>query len=116
MASMRSMFAVSACWRKSGVVSITIDAWPGTLTWIDGRRRLSRGSVERHTSQSQPIIGTPEDVPVPRNVTRPAWCITLRLRRRLNAAQGDVVVPAASRDDDARGLRGRSLLAGLDVA
>jgi hypothetical protein len=33
---------------------------------------VSRGSVERQTSQAQPIIGTPEDVPLPRNVTRPS--------------------------------------------
>ena len=43
-------------------------AAPAVSTKIDGRRRLSRGSVERHTAQSQPIIGTPCDVPVPRNV------------------------------------------------
>ncbi len=34
----------------------------------EGRSRLSRGSVERQVAQSQPIIGTPCDVPVPRNV------------------------------------------------
>jgi hypothetical protein len=38
-------------------------------TRIDGRARVSRGSVEVHTTQAQPIIGTPIDVPVPRNVT-----------------------------------------------
>ena len=31
--------------------------------------RLSRGSAERHTSQSQAIIGMPDEVPVPRNVS-----------------------------------------------
>ena len=30
--------------------------------------RLSRASVERHTSQSQPMTGTPCEVPVPKNV------------------------------------------------
>jgi hypothetical protein len=29
---------------------------------------LSRGSSERQTAQSQPIIGTPWEVPVPKNV------------------------------------------------
>ena len=37
---------------------------------IDGRVRRSRGSVERQTAQSQPIAGTPCEVPVPRTVTR----------------------------------------------
>ena len=36
---------------------------------IDGRVRRSRGSVERHTAQSQPIAGTPCDVPLPSTVT-----------------------------------------------
>jgi hypothetical protein len=36
---------------------------------IDGRVRLSRGSVDRQTAHVQPIIGTPWDVPVPRKVT-----------------------------------------------
>jgi hypothetical protein len=31
--------------------------------------RLSRGSVDLQTAQSHAIIGTPCDVPVPRNVT-----------------------------------------------
>ena len=37
---------------------------------IDGRVRRSRGSDERQTAQSQPIAGTPWDVPLPRTVTR----------------------------------------------
>ena len=37
---------------------------------IDGRVRRSRGSVDRHTAQSQPMAGTPLDVPVPSIVTR----------------------------------------------
>jgi hypothetical protein len=40
----------------------------------DGRSRLSRGSVERHTLHVQPIIGTPCDVPVPRNIRRAGTC------------------------------------------
>src|SRR4029077_13959300 len=36
---------------------------------MDGRVRRSRGSVERQTLQSQPIDGTPCDVPLPRTVT-----------------------------------------------
>src|SRR5688572_18888241 len=35
---------------------------------IEGRDRRSRGSVERQTAHSQPIIGTPCDVPVPSSV------------------------------------------------
>lgn len=34
-----------------------------------GRVRLSRGSVEMQTAQSQAIIGTPWEVPDPRMVT-----------------------------------------------
>jgi hypothetical protein len=37
---------------------------------VDGRLRRSRGSVDRHTAQVQPIIGTPCDVPLPRTMTR----------------------------------------------
>src|SRR5438445_8441262 len=36
---------------------------------IDGRVRVSRGSDERQTAQSHPIIGMPCDVPVPSSVT-----------------------------------------------
>jgi hypothetical protein len=32
--------------------------------------RRSRGSDERQTAQSQPIAGTPVEVPLPRTVTR----------------------------------------------
>ncbi len=35
---------------------------------MDERVRLSRGSAEGQTAQSQPTIGTPCEVPVPRNV------------------------------------------------
>ena len=43
------------------VVALEVDRRPG---------RLSRGSVEWQTAQSQPIMGTPCDVPVPRKCTR----------------------------------------------
>ena len=43
---------------------------------IDGRVRRSRGSVERQTAQSQPIAGTPCDVPLPRTVD----AVTLKAR------------------------------------
>src|SRR5262245_53078699 len=36
---------------------------------IDGRVRLSCGSVDVHTAQSQAIDGTPWDVPLPKTVT-----------------------------------------------
>src|SRR5438067_9923691 len=36
---------------------------------MEERRRLSRGSSERQTAQSQPSIGTPWEVPVPRKVS-----------------------------------------------
>jgi hypothetical protein len=64
---------------------------------MDGRSRLSRGSVERHTLQLQPIIGTPCDVPVPRNRTRAGTDVTLR------EPQGDGELVEPSRDDDTRG-------------
>src|SRR3984893_6717935 len=64
----------------------------GASIWIriDGRVRRSRGSGERQTSQSQPIIGTPCEVPVPSSVT-------LRLNnavpggRRLDKSQAELV-------------------------
>jgi hypothetical protein len=31
---------------------------------------VSRGSGDRHTAHVQPIAGTPDEVPEPRNVTR----------------------------------------------
>jgi hypothetical protein len=36
---------------------------------MDTRNLLFRGSTDRHTGHSQPIIGTPVDVPDPRIVT-----------------------------------------------
>src|SRR4029453_6721244 len=68
MASTRVMRCFRACARRSGPASINtlVPASPRTNT--DGRRRLSRGSSERQVLHSQPIIGTPCEVPVPRNV------------------------------------------------
>jgi len=37
---------------------------------MDGRSRLSRGSLELQTSQWQPIVGTPMLVPEPSTVMR----------------------------------------------
>src|SRR5918996_6569113 len=55
--------------RSSGGVSMrTVD--PPSCTTAPVRLRLSLGSVERQTGQSQPIWGTPNDVPVPRKVSR----------------------------------------------
>src|SRR5712692_2285217 len=57
---------------------------------IDGRDRRSRGSVDRHTAHSHPIIGTPCEVPLPSSVI-------LRLNdpfagaRRLDEAQAELV-------------------------
>ena len=38
----------------------------------DGRSRRSRGSAEVQTAQPQPSVGTPIEVPVPRNVSSPS--------------------------------------------
>src|SRR5438105_15094434 len=67
MASRRSKPARIACWRKSGVVSMTT-FWPSRDKRMEGRRRLSCGSVELQTRQGQPSVGTPIDVPEPRTV------------------------------------------------
>src|SRR3712207_677963 len=61
------MFSRNACVRKSVPVSTT-NEHSGVWMKIEERSRLSRGSDEWQTSQSQPIIGTPCDVPVPRKV------------------------------------------------
>ena len=44
---------------------------PPASTSEEQRMRLSRESAERHTSQRQPICGTPDEVPVPRKVIVP---------------------------------------------
>ena len=55
--------------RISGVVS-TSRLPSGKQKSTLGRVLLLRGSVELHTEQSHPIIGTPVDVPVPRKISR----------------------------------------------
>src|SRR5690349_4993850 len=67
MASRRSMPARMACWRKSGVVSMTT-LWPSRERRMEGRRRLSCGSAEPQTRHGQPNVGTPIEVPEPRTV------------------------------------------------
>src|SRR5437868_8798971 len=56
-----------ACSRKSGVVSITTQR-PSNSTITEGRVRRSLGSAEWQTTQSQPSVGTPIDVPLPSTV------------------------------------------------
>src|SRR5678816_1761532 len=70
MASMRRRSWRSAWERRSGVVSTSTRIPSSQSIAMEGRVRESRGSVDRQTSQSQPIIGTPWDVPVPRKSTR----------------------------------------------
>jgi hypothetical protein len=63
------MPARSIWYLKSGPVSMTnLNPSVSTITLLLNRRSI--GSDDWHTSQSQPIIGTPLLVPVPRNVTR----------------------------------------------
>src|SRR5262245_51716503 len=73
------MRRVRACWRKSVDVSTrmyrtalpTADGpsrAPMSMR-IDGRVRVSRGSVDRQTAQRQPMNGMPCDVPLPKTVT-----------------------------------------------
>src|SRR5580700_7076735 len=42
---------------------------PANSSMIEGRVRRSRGSLERQTTQSQPSVGTPMDVPLPSTVS-----------------------------------------------
>src|SRR5687767_1860872 len=58
----------SACCRKSDEVS-TSTVRPACSTITETRRRLSRGSSDLQVTHSQPIEGTPVDVPVPRKVS-----------------------------------------------
>src|SRR5882762_8665607 len=67
MASRRSRPTRSACWRKSGVVSITT-FWPPREISKEGRSLLSCGSFDLHTRQGHPSVGTPMDVPEPSTV------------------------------------------------
>src|SRR5260370_181768 len=68
MASRRSRPTRSACWRKSGVVSITTFS-PLREGSREGRRRLSWGSFEGQTRHWQVREGTPMDAPAPSTVT-----------------------------------------------
>src|ERR1017187_6951686 len=51
---------------------------PGQRKSTDGRSRRSCGSVEVQTAQVQPSVGTPMEVPVPRNVRTPSIRILKR--------------------------------------
>src|SRR2546430_5449041 len=62
------MFSRMACSRKSGVVSMITER-PLYSMSTEGRVRLSRGSEELQTTQSQPIVGTPIEVPLPSTVS-----------------------------------------------
>src|SRR5262249_31668033 len=73
----RSVGHSSAAEGGNARVSSSVDAWISMR--MDGLVRRSLGSLERHTPQSQPIIGTPCEVPVPSRVT-------LRLNRLFPAA------------------------------
>src|ERR1700688_737299 len=68
IASRRSSPTRRACWRKSGVVSMTM-FFSARERRSEGRRRLSRGSLEVQTRQWQPREGTPMEVPEPRTVS-----------------------------------------------
>src|SRR5262249_38332682 len=77
-ASTRRMSNVKACARRSVEVSTRIDRTASangvrgrpalSSRRIDGRVRRSRGSEDRQTAQSQPMAGTPCDVPLPSTV------------------------------------------------
>src|SRR5580765_881167 len=107
---MRRTRLASACVRRSVEVSTRIERTAaangdcrcagapasGTISIrIDGRDRLSRGSLDRHTSQSQPIAGTPWEVPLPSTVTRRAEGLGLNdptaTTGRLDEAQPELV-------------------------
>src|SRR5260370_25224857 len=68
MASRRSRPTRRACWRKSGVVSVTTFC-PLRESRREGRRRLSWGSFEVQTRQWHAREGTPMEVPEPRMVS-----------------------------------------------
>src|SRR5436190_16055127 len=68
--------------RKSGVVSIRMLRSCQVIR-MDGRSRLSRGSVEVHTLQWHPMVGTPTLVPEPSTVIRRGTSGIRLLSRRL---------------------------------
>jgi len=66
-ASSRFNFCRRACWRKSEEVSMRT-LCPSCSTSTETRKRWSRGSSEVQVSHSQPMEGTPVEVPVPSRV------------------------------------------------
>src|SRR3954471_22708938 len=68
MPTTRRMPCRSACARRSGPASTRSCPPSPVATSTEVRIRRSRGSADLQTVQSQPIIGTPCDVPVPRKV------------------------------------------------
>jgi len=54
----------SACWRRSGPVSISTPR-PFTLRYAEQRVRRFFGSGEEQVGQSQPMAGVPELEPQP---------------------------------------------------
>ncbi len=66
--------------RISGVVSIS-RLPPGNDMSTLGRVRWFLGSLEVQTWQSQPIMGTPVDVPVPRKVNRRVPAASVSIKR-----------------------------------
>src|SRR5438034_951338 len=90
IASTRLTSLASACSRRSVDVSTRITGPFSASSTIDGRRRRSCGSVERQTAQSQPIAGTPVDVPLPSTVTL-RFNNPLPLARRLDEPQAQLV-------------------------
>jgi hypothetical protein len=64
---MEGMLSRSICCLKSGPQSMMILLLFFSMA-MDDRSRLSRRSVDLHTSQLHAITGTPWEVPVPRNV------------------------------------------------
>src|SRR5260370_29909622 len=68
-ASIRSIPAATSWSRSSGGVSIR-SRLPLVSMSAAVRERLSRGSEDVHVEQRQPICGTPNEVPVPRKISR----------------------------------------------
>ncbi|HEY0795769.1 MAG TPA: hypothetical protein VGD64_08305 [Acidisarcina sp.] len=54
---------LAGAWRPDPSVRVTLSV---QVTLIDGLERRSRGSIEVQTLQSQPSVGTPIEVPLPR--------------------------------------------------
>src|SRR2546426_9938100 len=75
-ASIRSMPAATSWSRSSGGVSIR-SRLPLVSMSAAVRVRLSRGSEDVQVGQRQPICGTPNDVPVPRKISRTSHLLDL---------------------------------------